>query len=100
MDTVYSVNGVPIRMTAERWFHIVENHDYLAGRYDDILDVVQDPDLIIRGYGGALIAVRGTARGQYLAVVYKEISLDDGFIISAYFTDKFSRKAIVWKKNL
>ena len=92
--------GLPIRMTAERWFHIVESHDYLAGRYDDILDVVQDPDLVIRGYGGALIAVRGIARGQYLAVVYKEISLDDGFIISAYITDKFSRKAIVWKKNL
>lgn len=100
MDTVYSVNGVPIRMTAERWFHIVESHDYLAGRYDDILDVVQDPDLVIRGYGGVLVAIRGIARGQYLAVVYKEISREDGFIISAYITDKFSRKAIVWKKSL
>jgi hypothetical protein len=31
MDTVISVNGVPIRLTAERWFHIVENHDEVAG---------------------------------------------------------------------
>ena len=59
MDIAHSVNGVPIRMTSERWFHIVENHDYLAGRYEDILDTVVDPDMVVQRYGGALIAVRG-----------------------------------------
>ena len=62
MDIAHSVNGVPIRMTSERWFHIVENHDYLAGRYEDILDTVADPDMVLQGYGGALIAVRGLSR--------------------------------------
>jgi hypothetical protein len=62
VDISYSVNGVPIRMTSERWFHIVENHDYLAGRYEDILDTVADPDMVLQGYGGALIAVRGLSR--------------------------------------
>jgi hypothetical protein len=52
VDIVYSVNGVPIRMTAERWWHIVENHDYLAGYYDRILHTVEAPDLILRGYAG------------------------------------------------
>jgi len=99
MDIVYSVNGIPIRMISERWFHIVENHDYLAGRYIDILDVVQDPELILRGYSGALIAVQGVARNRYLAVVYKEVSPEDGFVISAYITEKINRKAIVWKRN-
>lgn len=99
MDIVYSVKGVPIRMTSERWFHIVENHDYLAGRYEDILDTVVDPDMVLQGYGGALIAVRGLSRGRFLAVMYKEISLSDGFVISAYITEKVNRKVIVWKKN-
>jgi hypothetical protein len=31
MDVAYSVDGVPVRLTSERWFHIVENHDDLAG---------------------------------------------------------------------
>lgn len=31
MDVAISVDGVPIRLTAERWLHIVENHDDLAG---------------------------------------------------------------------
>ena len=31
MEIVKSVNNVPIRLTDERWIHIVENHDDLAG---------------------------------------------------------------------
>ena len=36
-DIVKSKNGIRIRMTEERWFHITENHDDLAGYYDDVL---------------------------------------------------------------
>ena len=45
MDMAISVAGVPIRLTYERWFHIVENHDDVAGYYDDILETVENPDL-------------------------------------------------------
>ena len=62
MDIAISRNGVPIRLTEERWFHIVENHDDLAGHYDDVLDTVENPDFMLRGYGGALIALKGAAR--------------------------------------
>ncbi len=30
-DIIISKNGVPIRLTAERWWHIIETHDDLAG---------------------------------------------------------------------
>ena len=46
MDVAFSRNGVPIRLTDERWFHIVENHDDLAGYYDEVLQTIEDPDLI------------------------------------------------------
>ena len=49
MDVAFSRNGVPIRITEERWFHIVENHDDLAGYYDEVLQTIEDPDLILRG---------------------------------------------------
>ena len=99
MDWVFSQNGVRIRLTEERWFHIVENHDDLAGHYDDVLDAVEEPDFILRGYGGALIAVKGVARRTYLAVIYREVSRDDGFIITAYFTSRISRRSILWRKG-
>lgn len=99
MDRVRSVNGVPIRLTDERWRHIVESHNYLAGYYDQVLATVERPDCVIAGYGGALIAIKGIARRRYLAVVYKERSPNDGFVLSAYFTDQFSRRRRVWPKR-
>jgi hypothetical protein len=97
MDVAYSVDGVPIRLTAERWFHIVENHDDLAGHYDDVLDAVENPDLILRGHRRSLVAVRGAGRNNHLAVVYRQLSADDGFIITAYFTSKVERSKVLWK---
>lgn len=65
MEKVISKNNIPIRLTEERWLHIVENHDEMAGYYD------------------------------------KELSENDGFIITAYFTSKvkLSKEEIVWQRK-
>ncbi len=99
MDIAISVEGVPIRLTTERWFHIVENHDDVAGHYDNVLETVENPDLIISGYQGSLIAVRGYGRKRYLMVVYRQVSAEDGFIIMAYFTSKLDRKKARWRRQ-
>lgn len=99
MDFAPSVEGVPIRLTTERWFHIVENHDDLAGYYDDVLQTVENPDMVLRGYRDSLIAARGYGRRRYLMVVYRQVSADDGFIITAYFTTRIDRKKVVWKRQ-
>lgn len=99
MDVAISIEGVPIRLTLERWFHIVGNHDDLASYYEDLLDVVEDPDLVWRGNQGTLIAARNYGRNRYLAVVYRQISANDGFIITGYFTSKINRKKAIWKRQ-
>jgi len=43
MDIAYSIDNVPIRLTAERWFHIVENHDEMAGHHESVLTTVEVP---------------------------------------------------------
>ena len=98
MDIVISVEGVPIRLTHERWFHIVENHDDMSGYYEDVLSLVENPDFILRGYRGSLVAARHYGRQRYLMVVYRQVSLEDGFIITAYFTRKVDRRKAIWKK--
>lgn len=98
MDIAISIEGVPIRLTHERWFHIVENHDDLAGYYEDVLDIVENPDLIIRGYQGSLVAVRSYGRRRYLMVIYRQVSREDGFIITAYFASKIDRRKALWNK--
>ena len=47
MDVSESVDGVPIRLTAERWVHIVENHDEVAGYYEEVLETVADPEVVL-----------------------------------------------------
>ena len=98
MDIAISVEGVPIRLTHERWFHIAENHDDMAGYYEDVLDLVENPDFILRGYRGSLVAVRHYGHQRYLMVAYRQVSLEDGFIITAYFTRKVDRRKAIWKK--
>ena len=79
MDTAISVEGVPIRLTHEQWFHIVENHDDMAGYYEDVLDLVENPDLVLQGYRGSLVAARSYGRQRYLMVVYRQVVLGRWF---------------------
>ncbi len=99
MDRVISKNGVPVRLTNERWLHIVENHDDVAGHYDDALDTIENPQWILRGYRGALIAVRALGKRRYFCVVYKELGQEDGFVITAYITSRINRRAVVWREK-
>jgi hypothetical protein len=98
MEIAYSVNGVPIRLTDERWQHIVNARDYMAGYYDDCLQVVESPDWVLQGYHGSLKAVKAFGRNGYLVVLYREVSRTDGFIITAYFVRKISRRRKVWPR--
>jgi len=99
MERVLSVDGVPMRLTEERWFHIVESHDEMAGHYDDVLETVAAPDLVLPGYRGSLIAVRNYGRKRYLFAIYRQVSCDDGFVITAYFGSKINRKKAIWKRT-
>jgi hypothetical protein len=98
-EIAISVNNVPIRLTDERWNHIIDGHADLANYRGDVLDVVQYPDEVRSGYGGALIALRGYGKQRYLAVIYKEISANDGFIITARFVRKKTGGRILWRKH-
>jgi len=73
----------------------------MAGHYDDVLNAIEDPDFIIEGFMRALIALKKVGRRKFLAVVYREMSQEDGFVITAYFTTKLrlERKVILWQKK-
>lgn len=99
MEVAYSVNGIPIRLTYERWYHITENHDDLASHFHDVLETVEHPDFVARGNKGSLKAARNIGRRRWLVVVYKEISKRDGFIITAYFFDTKPKGEIIWRRQ-
>ena len=101
LGTAYSVNNVEIRLTEERWEHILEQHplDFSYDEYEVILDAVEDPDFVLRGQKGSLIAVAPAGRNNYLSVIYRELGDTDGFIITAYYKRALERSSIIWRKN-
>ncbi len=99
MNIVYSKNKVPIRLTEERWIHITEEHNEIAGYYFEVLEVVSNPEAIYKGKEGEYIAVRPMEEKKYLIVIYREISEDDGFIITAFITRRIKyleRRQKLW----
>jgi hypothetical protein len=81
-----SRNGVPIRLTEERWQHTIEEHAELNGLQDEVLAAVSQAERVLSGYGGELLAVRTMDQGKVLVVIYRETTTDDGFNITAFTT--------------
>ena len=72
MDTVRSVNDIAIRLTDERWRHIVENHNDMAGYYYEVLETVGNPKWIFEGDEDDLWAAKLISEKKVMLVIYKE----------------------------
>ena len=100
MEVAHSKHGVPIRLPSDRWLHIVEHHDDLAGYRDRVLETLEEPEAIARGKTGERLAMK-SIEGRTLVVVYRETSRTDGFVITAFFTtqpDRIRKRGVVWQK--
>jgi hypothetical protein len=89
-----SVNGVEIRLTGERWQHITQQHPEMNSLQATVLNTVENPEKILAGRDGQLIAVRTIMPGKWLLVVYRELVSEgvivDGFIVTAFFNRRSS----------
>ena len=93
-----SVFGKHIRLTEERWQHIIERHPEIAGCLTEVLETVFDPDIVTCGWRDEVVAIK-KFRYQDVAVIYKEI---DGFVITAFQTRSrkyFEKRGIIWSKQ-
>ncbi len=103
MDAAISKNQVPIRLTQERWQHISTEHPEIAGYYYEILETIENPLCIYEGSRNEFIAVskKHELTGKFIVVIYKETGPGDGFIITAFLSNKrqeFDKKKILWKQ--
>jgi len=103
VNIAYSVNNIPIRLTDERWTHIVENHDDIAGYYFDVLETITNPKWVFEGDEDELWAVKLVSERKAILAIYKELKeQNDGFIITAFFTTKIRKllkRKIIWQQQ-
>lgn len=98
MSDATSKNGLPIRLPDERWAHIMEEHAELAELREQIIATVAEPERILAGGDGELLAVKELVEGKWIVVVYKELEAD-GFIITAFLTRRersLSKRSQLW----
>jgi len=103
-DIAISKNHVQIRLNGERWYHITTGHPEMSDYYFEILETIENPVIIYKGNYGELIAISDKLVNleKFIVVVYKEINSLDGFVITAYYSEKmekFDKKEILWKKH-
>lgn len=104
IGTAISINGVKIRLTEERWNHAVNTHQEINFKdHKKFLKVINNPEIIFQGANGELLAVQKVSRKKLWRVVpYKEITRQDGFVLTVYFTSDLTwlfKKEIIWSKQ-
>lgn len=101
MDQVAtSVNQIAIRLTNERWRHIVSEHPEVEIYRVEILKTISYPERVLDGGEGELLAQREVETGKWLIVVYREM-VDDGFIITAFVTRRIrslDKRTVIWSR--
>lgn len=85
LSVAKSVKGLSIRLTDERWSHITEEHNELAGLKFEVLETIEKPEKVFAGNDGEQLAARPIGAGKWVVVVYRE-KKDDGFVITAFLT--------------
>lgn len=106
---VKSMNNANVRLTEERWLHIVEYHRELVNFQLEVLLTITEPDRVYLsplGMESNFAAVKvfdqladfGLAKN--LVVHYKELPQSNGFILTAFvISDKRLKKRIrLWQK--
>lgn len=84
-----STGNRQIRLTDEPWSHIVEEHGELAFFRDELLITISQPDRIVLGKAGELIAIRQIEPEKWMVVIYFEDD-EDCFVITAFVTRRRS----------
>ena len=100
MLIVESCRNVPIRLTDERWLHVITQHPEMKKLRDKVIDALAEPDYVQEGDFGALLAIRRIDGGKFLVVVYKEMSKSDGFVLTCYITRRPAlRRPVIWRQR-
>ena len=92
--------GAPIRVTEERLAHIL-GHPELAGEESRIAETLDQPNVVIQSASDPEVRLyhrfyeTSAVGGKHLCAVVKWRS-DDAFLITAYFTDRPKRGAVLW----
>ena len=96
--------GRRIRLTAERLQHLETDHPEMRDQIDRIGEGLSAPDQIVISGSDPTVELyyrlypETPVTTKFLCIVVKNPA-DDGFVITAYYTDTMKKGAVVWQKK-
>ena len=104
MISLKDINDRQIRLTNERLKHIETDHPEMSDQIAKISETLQFPDIIIRSNTDYEVELfyrhyKSTPVTEKYMCVAVKAKQNDPFILTAYFTDKIKRGAILWQKK-
>jgi hypothetical protein len=69
---------------------------------EEVLQTVAEAERVLAGQAGELLALRILESSRALVVVYRELSRQDGFVITAFVTTRLAsleRRKQVWPSS-
>lgn len=101
-ETLNDYTGRAIRLTEERWAHILE-HPEMAGQRERVVETLAAPDVIIATakdesvHAYQRLYEETPVTRKYLLVAVKILE-DDAFVLTAFFTSRQKRGTVIWQK--
>jgi hypothetical protein len=90
--------GVKIRVTDELWNYIITiKHPSMRNKINDILQILSNPLEIRRSKRDRAVYLYYGKNDLFICAVCKHLD-GEGFLITAYMTDKMKIGEVVWKK--
>ena len=94
--------GRPIRLTAERWRHILEHPEMVEQRFR-LAETLADPEVVIATEKDSVVHAyhrlyESTPVTRKYMVVAVKILGEDAFILTAYFTSQVKKGSTIWLK--
>jgi len=93
-----------VRLDEDRWKHILE-HPEMANQLDKLKETLINPDEVRRStYDTSVwlfhkLYTNTPITTKYLLVAIKVLN-EEGFIVTAFFTDKMKRGKAIWRRKL
>jgi len=100
---VRSKLGKVIRLDEDRWQHVVE-HPEMEKQISKIEETLVDPDEVRESVRMSSMWLfykfypNSPVSEKYLLVAVKVLD-EEGFIVTAFFTDKVKKGGLIWKKS-
>ncbi len=101
-ETLADLDGRRIRLTNERWEHIV-SHAEMVGQREHIVETLANPDSIIATTSDTSIHVyqkfytKTPVTSKYLPVAVKMLQ-EDAFVVTAFYSRKTKNGEWIWRK--